>query len=91
MALRDEIGADLGSNLAGAVRVFFGKPDPLDRRMARGDLAAKQTDTTAADDRQTYTLGIPLHEFTPAMLSFVGAAACPTRSASPMCRQSLRF
>ena len=52
VALRDEIGADLGRDIAGAVRVFLGKPDPFHRRMAVRHLAAEQPDPPAADDRK---------------------------------------
>ena len=51
MALRDEVGADLRRDLAGAVRVLLGEPDPFHRRMAVRDLAAEQSDAAAADDR----------------------------------------
>ena len=61
VALRDEIGADLGRDFAGAVGVLFGKPDPLDRRMARRHLAAEQADAAAADDGEADAFGRFLH------------------------------
>src|SRR5262245_6279512 len=64
----DEIGADLGGNLAGAVGVFLGKPDPLDRRMTGGDLAAEQTDAPAPDNRKPDTFGGRFHRDRPTLL-----------------------
>ena len=61
VALRDEIGADLGRDLAGAVRVLLGKPDPLHRRMAVRHLAAEQPDPPAADDGEPDVGGLGSH------------------------------
>ena len=61
MALRDEIGADLRCDLAGAVRVLLGEPDPFHRRMAVRHLAAEQPDAAAADDRNAELLGLRPH------------------------------
>ena len=61
MALRDEIGLDLGRNLAGAIRVLLGKPNPFHRRMARRHLAAEQADAPAADDRKADAFGVAFH------------------------------
>ena len=61
VALRHEIGADLRRDLAGAVRVLLGEPDPLHRRMTVRDLAAEQPDAAAADDRETELFGLRSH------------------------------
>ena len=61
MALRDEIGADLGRDVAGAVRILLGKPDPLHRRMAVRHLAAEQPDAAAADDGEPDVCGLRSH------------------------------
>jgi hypothetical protein len=61
MALRDKIRVDLGRNLAGAVGVLLGEPDPFHRRMARRHLAAKQADAAAADDGETNAFGVAFH------------------------------
>src|SRR4029079_19551248 len=61
MALRDEIGADLRRDVAGAVRVLFGQADPLDRRMAVTQLAAEQADAPPADDREPDIRGLCSH------------------------------
>src|SRR5262245_34964664 len=45
-----KIGAYLVGDLAGTVGVLLGQPDPADRWMARGNLAAEQADPAAADD-----------------------------------------
>ncbi len=74
VALRDEIGADLGPDFAGAVRILFGEPDPLDRRMTRRHLAAEQADAAAADDGEADALGRLPHAFTPAMFFFFNSA-----------------
>ena len=60
VALGDEIGADLGRDLAGAVGVLLGEPDPFDRGMAVRDLAAEQPDPAAADDGEPDALGLRL-------------------------------
>src|SRR5262249_10593030 len=62
-ALRDEIGADPGRHLAGAVWVLLGKPDPFHRRMAVGHLAAEQPDPATADDGEPDVLGFRSHVF----------------------------
>ena len=74
MALRDEIGVDLRRHFAGAVRVFLGKADPFDRRVARRHLAAEQADAAAADDGEADALGGFFHEFTPARLRCFSSA-----------------
>ena len=56
-----EIGANPGRHLPDAVRVLLRKPDPFDRGMARRDLAAKQADPAAADDREPDALGGLFH------------------------------
>jgi hypothetical protein len=61
MALRDEIRADLSGDIAGAVRVFLGEPNPFHRRMAVRDLAAEQAHTPAADDRDPEVFGLRSH------------------------------
>ena len=61
----DEVGADLGRDLAGAVRVLLGDADPLHRRMAVRDLAAEQPDAAAADDGEADVLGWRSHALSP--------------------------
>ena len=68
MALRDEIGADLRRDVAGAVRVLLGKPDPLHRRMAVRHLAAEQPDPSAADDREPDVGGLGSHAFSAGLM-----------------------
>ena len=65
VALGDEIGADLGRDLAGAVRVLLGDADPLHRRMAVRHLAAEQPDAAAADDREADVLRRRPHTLSP--------------------------
>ena len=59
MTLRDEIRIDLGTNFAGAVRIFFGEPDPLDSRVARRHLATEQPHAARADDGEADALRLP--------------------------------
>ena len=62
VALRHEIGADLRRDLACAVGVLLGEPDPFDRGMAVRDLAAEQSDPAAADDGEPDALGLRPHD-----------------------------
>ncbi len=53
----DEVGADPGGDRLAAVVVALGDADPLDRRMARRHLAAKQPDPARPHDRQPDAAG----------------------------------
>ncbi len=66
VALRHEVGVDLRSDLAGAVRVLLGKADPFDRRVARRHFTAEQADPPAADNGKADAFGLFLQLFSPA-------------------------
>ena len=76
MALRDEVRADPRCDLAGAVRVLFGEPDPFHCRMAVRHLAAEQPDASAADDGNAEFLGLRSHVFSPARIFCLNSAIC---------------
>ena len=68
IVLGDEVGADLFRNVKAAVVVLLGDADPLHRRMACRDLAAKQPDPAGADDGEPDALGLPpAHRRAPAI------------------------
>src|SRR5207302_8138044 len=76
MALRHEIGADLRRDLAGAVRILLGQPDPFHGRMTVGDLTAKQSDAAAADDRDSELFCLCSQLFSPARILVLNSAIC---------------
>ncbi len=65
VVLRHEVGADLLGDIEAAVVVLLRDPDPLHRRMARRDLAAKQADPAGANDGKADVCGLPPHRFAP--------------------------
>ena len=58
---RHEIRADLVGDELRAVRIDFGDADPVDLRMARGELAADEAHPPRADDGQADAFGLLLH------------------------------
>src|SRR5215469_13573466 len=70
----DEVGADPRGDIAAAIMIELGNPDPLHRGMARRDLAAKQPDAAGADDGKPDAFGVLLHTLRPARLRCLSSA-----------------
>ncbi|HSU77323.1 MAG TPA: hypothetical protein VLI89_09635, partial [Burkholderiales bacterium] len=54
---RNELGLALGADPLRAIGLQIGHADPVDGRVARGDLAAKEPDAPGADDGEADALG----------------------------------
>ncbi len=74
MAGGDEIGADLGADIAAAIVIELGDADPFDRGMARRHFAAEQADAAGADDGEADALGALSHTFSPARFFCLSSA-----------------
>ena len=93
VVLRDEIDADLFRDIEPAVVIPLGNPDPLHRRMACSDLAAKQSHATRPDNRKADAFRLSLHALAPIISATAesdsfesgrstGALRCAERSAA---------
>src|SRR5262249_32614755 len=73
--LRDEIGADFLGDEEPAVVILLRNPDPLHRRVARRDLAAKQADPAGADDGEPERLCLLSHALASAISTTAESAS----------------
>src|SRR5262249_11951106 len=90
MVLGDEVRADLLGDMQAAVMVLLGDADPLHRRMARCDLAAKQSDPAGADDGEPDAFCLPPHRLPPTISATAESAAFDSGSSTGSLRSAGR-
>src|SRR5262245_65448089 len=88
--LGDEVGADLLRDVQAAVMVLLGDADPLHSRMARRDLAAKESDPAGADDGETDAFRLSSHRLPPTISATAESAAFDSGSSTGSLRSAER-